>query len=246
MPEIYLHGGIGRQGVYSLRTLLLECAAGTVRMNPDEMKKEDARTCRWIGFGISKGLTSPAKNITVFSTLRRNQRGLHHELVKGFPGIDPFPLCYEEDHKFGFGDFVRWVYFSDPKGKNNFLGIDFSLACRPTSGVANSVTRAWEVLKTIALHGMPLDVEVVLLNHRMCETAGVTRMRQKAGLVTLGDWILSAESILAKGSKFCPRCGQKTLDRDGIDRQPKFCYRCGCEPDLFCDQQREGGRADGV
>lgn len=242
MSEIYFHDGAIRHKVNSLKPYLeSDYLARAVHMDPEEMKEEDARTCRWLGFNIGKGATSPSERITVFSTLDKIHRGLHYELVRDFPGIDLFPLCYEEDHKLGFGDFVRWVYFADSKGKQNFLGIDFSLACRPTSGVANSIRRVWEVVKTTALHGMPLDVEVVLLNHRMCELAGVMAMRQEAGLITLGDWTLVADSIFTRGSSFCPRCGQKTLDG-----QPNFCYYCGCSPDLFYDQQKEGGKSDGI
>lgn len=222
-PEIFIYDGIERRKVFSLEPFLINSLQDGIFMDLDVMKEEDIRTCLWLGFGIGKGITDPIKNLSVFGEANRIYRGLHYELVKEFPDIDPFPLCYDEEkHVKGFGRFVRWVYFADPKREQDFLGIDFSLVCRPTSGVANSVTKVADVVKVIFEHGVSLKSEVVLLNRKMCEHSGITEMRRQAGLITVNDWINLADKLFLSKSPFCSKCGLKTFDKP-----VSFCYRCG-------------------
>lgn len=221
--EIFFHDGTERRRVDSLEPFLTNSLREGIFMDLNVMKEKDAKTCRWLGFGIGKGITDPDKNISVFGVPNRIHRGLHYELVKGFPDIDPFPLCYDEvNHVKGFGSFVRWVYFVDPEREHDFLGIDFSIVCRPTSGVANSVAKVSEVVKVVFQHGISPRSEVVLLNHKMCEHPGITEMRRQAGLIMVNDWINMADKLFLSKSPFCSKCGLKTLDNN-----EKFCYRCG-------------------
>lgn len=146
--------------------------------------------CRWLGFSIGKGVTNPAKNITVFGIARGSKKGLHGKLIQKLEDIpvDPESRCYADDHELGFGGFIRWASFSRPF-VTGFLGIDRDSTKRPTSGVARSVQEVYEVVRVLDLHGFPKEYEVVMLNDHMHEDAGSTTWRKEHGLVTLRDWI---------------------------------------------------------
>lgn len=225
MKRIYLWKN-ERIQVFLLReylSLSLQAGLGNT-MDPALMQPEAARACRWLHYGIGKGITSPNMNVSVFGVPEQSYSGLHGELVKGFPNTDPTPLCYDELHINGFGDFVRWVFFADLAGKQNFCGIDFSLVLRSTSGVATSFFTVWQVVSTLIEHGLPPETEVVLLNSRMCEYEYMQAVREAAGLITAADWTAVGAELFSQQSAFCPRCGQKTLE----DETARFCSQCGC------------------
>ena len=186
--------------------------------------------CPWLGYGIAKGVTDPVKNISVLGLPTKGgvAHGLHRELLEGFPGIDPYPLCYENvDHENGFGGFIRWVYFTDPKGKHDVLGIDYSVIMRPTSGVANSMLVVREVVGSLIDHGISPSVEVALLDTTMTEFAGVTAIRRNAGLNRAVDWVILCDRLFGEEGTCCPRCGQALKSKEDA-----FCIHCGCKPAL--------------
>lgn len=204
-------------------------------MSTEFMEECEIPNCEWVGWGLTKGVTNSAKNISVvnFPSKKDMSRGLHARLVENFPDLDPYPLCYDEDrHDKGFGGFIRWVYFSDPAAINDVLGIDFSIISRPTSGIANSIYSAAEVIKTLCSQGLSKNIQVALLNPKMCEAGAVKAMRINAGLFFVEDWLELSEDLFGKRGKFCPRCGLETMV-PGC----KFCYACGCDPELI----RNGG-----
>ena len=138
---IYLHTGDGRREVTSLGPYLGRSLGLGMMMDTAVMCPEDIAGCRWIGFGIEKGVTSVAEDTTVFAIPKEMKHGLHAELVEGFPNLDPFPLCYDmAKHLRGFGAFIRWAYFADPMGGPGVLGVDWSLSARPTGGVATTAS----------------------------------------------------------------------------------------------------------
>ena len=200
-----------------------------VCIRPEIMRKEDVENCRWIGYGIIKGVTSPKNNLTIYGIPEEPCSGLHGELISGQPDVDPTPLCYEENHDKGFGDFVRWVIFADPKERQHFFGIDFSLTLRPTSGVATSFRKVWEIVGTLIDQGISPWIEVVLLNCRMIEPEYLTQVRKDAGLITAFDWVVKGERYFSQRSNFCPKCGQKTFEKNSH----KYCCLCGAGPELF-------------
>ena len=205
-------------------------------MNGNIMSLEDRLLCHWLRYGIGKGITDPNDDISVFGVPRRIYRGLHRTLINGFNGIDPFPLCYDSiNHVKGFGSFVRWVYFADPHSRKDFLGIDFSISLRSTSGVANSVVCVAKVAKIVFKHGVPSDTEIVLIGPKMCEHPGVTKMRREAGLIYITDWLNKYQELFGKGKPFCPCCGQRTFDK-----KADFCYLCGSKRDALFSSGKEG------
>ncbi len=227
--RIFVYKNGKRYLVNSLEPYLRKSIKLGMFMDSSRITKADVKECRWIGFGLGKGATSPDKNISVYAVPNQLKRGLHYELVRGLDRVDKFPLCYDEiKHINGFGGFVRWVFFANPNGGPGVLGIDFSLAARRTSGIANSMIRAIEVIKTAAKHGIPVTAEVALLNWRMCEDSAVKNFRYGFGLVTVKDWIERGGKLFTRRSGLCPRCGLETLK----DNQ-RFCFKCGCQPELF-------------
>lgn len=198
-------------------------------MNIHEMRREEAEVCRWIGFGIGKGVTSPSRKISVFGVPDEPRSGLHGKLIQGFSGVDSCPLCYEDSSEKGFADFVRWVFFADPTLKRDFLGIDFSLGMSDHSGVATSFQAIWGVVRVLVCHGLSEDVEVVTLNSRMCESESLREVRRLAGLLKVSDWMVKGNSLFGVKSKFCPKCGQMTLDRTPSE----FCFQCGSRISSF-------------
>lgn len=194
----------------------------------EKMKSSDLGNCKWLGYSYQKGVTSVTKNISIVALPGHMGPGLHADLVNGLDETDSGLACYADDHKKGFGSFTRWVYFSDPTNQRDFLGIDWSIVARPSSGVANSYLRAAQVIKTLFRHGLNPKVEVVLLNGRMMEDALVIAVRSKLGLVVVADWVQKFQKLFGKGSNFCPRCGLQTLTFEAV-----YCYACGCNPDLI-------------
>ncbi len=193
-------------------------------MDPKLMRPRDLKLCRWLGYGIIKGLTSTKLNVSIFGLPETHSAGLHGEMIRGIGGTDPSPLCYDRKHKKGFGSFVRWVFFKSPGNEDRFLGIDFSLGLRKTSGVATTWKHVYEIIKTLAVHGLLSDTEIVLLNWRMCEPRCLTGLRRRSELVTAQDWMHKGKKYFGPDGIFCPTCGQKTF----TDKQHTYCYLCGC------------------
>ncbi len=227
--RMYIQVQQRRISVPSLFPYLLYSLYRSVLMEKDRIPEAYRETCRWAGCGIGKGVTHPEHHISVFGVPDTAQSGLHGQLIQGFPDVDDPPLCYDEhSHKNGFGGFIRWIYLASPTEPPGFLGIDFSIIARPTSGIANSVSVVTQIVTTAAAHGVPLDSEVALLNWHMCEDEGIRDMRYAAGLISVQDWIDRGKKLFSEESAFCPRCGLKTLDEPC-----NFCHRCGAKPALF-------------
>jgi hypothetical protein len=225
MRGAYIVRGTERTAIQSLGDVLRDSLlTGDSVMDPAIMTEKDKPFCKWIGFGLGKGLTSSSRNVSIYGVPESvNGSGWHAELVKGIDGVDPSPLCYRSDHILGFGDFVRWVYFANPAGTGDFLGIDFGLPERPTAGVAETMFRVNQTVQVCARHGMPLATQVVLLHPRMFESPSLTELRLSLKLSAVGDWLSRGDGLfdLRNGTR-CPACG---LDTRGDHFN--FCYRCG-------------------
>lgn len=227
--KIYVRIGEGTISVPTLLPYLSQSLDIGFVMDPDLMEEEDAVNCRWLGFGIGKGVTNPTENISSFAIPNKLYHGLHADLLKDFPGVDPHPLCYEEyTHIKGFGGFTRWVYFADPENRAPVFGIDWSILARPTSGVANSMVKMREVVRAAANHGIPQNAEVAFLNWHMCEPPCMTKVKKELEIWKVMDWLQNADTLFSFESPFCPRCGLKT-----ITKKTNYCVRCGGNPKLF-------------
>ncbi len=226
----FIQRGASREPISSLAPYLSASLTSGHRMEAERMREDERKDCRWIGFGIGKGVTHPRAGITVFAVPRDLVSGLHGELIQGFDGIetDPTPGCYEPDADPGFGGFVRWVLFADPDGRRDVLGVDFSLALTDRGGVATAMLTVAEVAAVVMAQGMKPKTEVALLNCRMCEPAELAEWRRENGLATLDDWAAKRDVFL-RSDCFCPRCGLPLPEGDSAD----FCGRCGCRPTLI-------------
>ncbi len=223
MSAIFLWDEVRREVASVSPHLSGSLAKADSRMERSLMRPEDVPSCAWVGYGIGKGVTSPEKDITIFGVPEHIYSGLHGVMVGGLSDVDPPPLCYEENHDKGFGSYIRWVFFADPDLKENYLGVDFSLSLRETSGVATSFKRVAEVVRALSKHGVPDITRVALLNWRMCEPEHLASVRKTLGLHTVAHWNSKAIDLFSKGSGFCPKCGLETFN----DRRHLFCYRCG-------------------
>lgn len=230
--NIWVLKGNERHCVPSLAPHLAFRVTDENKMDPALMRAEDVTTCVWVGYGIGKGVTNPKSNTSVFGAPEKMKHGLHADLVAGFPNVDPYPLCYEHNHRRGFGNFVRWVYFAPPHGGPGILGVDWSIAVRGTAGVADTVARVHDVVQTLARHGLTRDTRVVLLNPRMCEEPEITRLRHELELITIRDWVEKGEKMFAPNSDICSRCGLKTLEK-----KESFCRKCGAKPALVWERR---------
>lgn len=199
------------------------------------MRKSERDLCKWVNYRIGKGVTHPDAQISVMAVPQELQSGLHAELIQELEiPVDTPPLCYDDfNHCYGFGGFVRWAYFADPKGSQDRLGIDWNIVGRETSGVANSLYVAYRIVKTLSDQGLNPKLEIVLLSCRMTEYPFMEKLRSDLGLSTLSDWIKNCPQIFREDSQICPRCGLKTLQE-----KVNFCYRCGCNPKLI----KKGGK----
>lgn len=219
----------GRIAVPSLAPYLRRSLDLGMVMDPARMERGDVATCRWIGHGIGKGVTSTRQDLTIFGIPSELKSGFHAELIRDFERVDPFPLCYDMlGHIYGFGTFIRWVHFADPAGGPGVLGVDWSLSARKTAGVANGMTTAARIFSTAMRHGIPAHAEGALLNWRMCEDPVITAWREDTGLRTIADWCTHGPLLFAPWQERCPRCGLRT-----ITATTQFCTQCGCKPDLW-------------
>ena len=234
-PSIFVLKDDGRKNrVRSLQDFAWVSPASDA-MKSELMRPKERRNCRWIGFGVTKGVTSAPSNMTLIS-ISRHGSGVHGRLINGLRDTDPSPRCYDLDHDKGFGDFIRWVHFSDPTSKNHVLGIDFCLSCRRTAGVATTVLTILDTVGTLLCHGLPGQTEIVLLNARMCEEPGIEAMRRDAKLLSAGNWDAFGSNLFGASGSRCPRCGLPTIT-GGV----KFCCRCGANPDIVRANHKRGG-----
>lgn len=231
LKRIFIHENGKRQSISSLATYLARSLDREQLMDAARMTDEARAQCRWIGYGIGKGVTHPEHELSVFAVPEDLICGLHGELVQGFTHIpvDSTPACYELDAPLGFNGFVRWVYFTDPKRQHDIFGVDWSLNLPRSGGVATSMTMIERIARIVIAHGIPRHTELVLLTADMCEPPVLEQWRRQRGLKTLEDWVALSKKLFAPRGGYCPRCG---LDTFTFGR-PMFCTRCGCRPEII-------------
>lgn len=230
-PRLFIRRGRKRFACDSLTPFLTASLETTHRMDREQMRPEDRKDCRWIGYGISKGVTHPREGVSVFGIPEKLASGLHGKLIQGFEHIpvDSTPACYEPTAPHGFNGFIRWVFFTDPYRVHDVLGIDFSLMLSPTSGVAIDMLTVAKTVAVLATQGISPQVEVALLNAKMCEPEGYRKWRKLEQLVTVHDWSERGQTLFRPDGTHCPRCGAETLS----DRATVYCTHCGCKPSLI-------------
>jgi len=222
MP-VFLQKGCTRIRVSALTSdFLSESLVYGCTMDPALMLPLEVPECRWLGYGIGKGVTCPEMDVTVFGVPQTMRSGLHGTLIQGFPDVDPYDLCYEDQHVKGFGGFIRWIYFSNPSKGPGVLGIEFSLhpSIRVTSGIATSFKRAQHVVSVCCRHGIPAKAEVALLNWRNCQRPHLVAFGKQQRLVTVSDWAQSADRF---STTLCWRCGKPSSSNF------HYCPYCGAE-----------------
>lgn len=238
MPtHIYVHPGTKRVPVKSLKPYLRIPFEKQFLMDATLMDSEDAHTCPWIGYGMGKGVTHLYDDISVFAIPNEMKRGLHAEIIQGY-NVDPVERCYLDDHKLGFGGFVRWMYFSDPKDLHTdqgVFGLDWSLVHKLSSGIATSMLIVQTIIARAHAHGIPANTYVALMNPSMCEPSFMTKWKQNIGLLTVQDWVEKAPKLFAQNGTHCPKCG---LDTFQCPR--KFCYRCGANRNAIQTEVQHG------
>ena len=237
-PRIFYQSDEARVRVPSLTPFLMEPWRLGLLMDAEQMRPDEVANCRWLGFGIGKGVTHAEQDVSIFAAPTTLACGLHGALIQDFDGIpvDPSPACYEPDAPFGFNAFVRWVFFARPDHVP-FFGIDFGLGLTDRSGVANSMWRVFKTVEIAARHGIPTETELVLLNPHMCEDTYMTLCRQDLELITVRDWLDHGPRRFARNTVFCARCGQKTF----TDADRNFCVRCGFKRHAHQPLTNQGG-----
>jgi len=196
-------------------------------MEASLMEPEDAKVCRWLGWGLGKGVTHRTTKTSVFAAPSELQQGLHAQMVQDFGEVDPLELIYTDDHVLGFGDWVRWAYLSDPADTNTtsgILGVDWSISCRRTAGVAVSMQDVATIVATLHEQGIPPEAEVVLFDWCMREPPYITTWKSDLNLLSVMDWCKRGIEFFRPMSPFCPRCGLRTFNEPS-----RFCFRCGFE-----------------
>lgn len=222
--RIYVHPGTRRMPVKSLKPFLRMPFEKDFLMDAALMDAHDTKTCPWIGYGMGKGVTHVYKDISVFAIPNEMKRGLHAEIVQGY-AVDPVDLCYLDTHKLGFGGFVRWMYFVDPRDhetQSGVFGLDWSLVHKLSAGIATSMVIASVIITRAHAHGIPANARVALMNPSMCEPTYVTDWKMTVGLLTVSDWIEKSSKLFTQNGTHCPKCGQKTFETPR-----RFCSRCG-------------------
>lgn len=229
--RIFVHEQGARTPVASLTPYLAQSLDRGQLMDPTRMRDEAKACCRWLGYGIGKGVTHTENRVSVFGVPDQLICGLHGELIQGFDDIpvDATPICYERLASLGFDAFIRWVYLADPTRHHDFFGIDWSLAMPSTGGVATSMIQVERLAQVAIAHGIPRETEVVLLSADMCEPLELEAWRMQRALISLEDWVAFGKSLFAPRGNYCPRCGSDTFPfgRRG------YCTQCGCRPELI-------------
>ncbi len=231
IPRLFIRRGRKRFACDSLAPFLTASLETTHRMDREQMGVDDQKHCRWIGYGISKGVTHPDERLTVFGVPEKLASGLHGKLIQGFEHIpvDSTPLCYEPTSPRGFNGFIRWVFLTDPHRVHDVLGIDYSLMLSPKSGVAIDMPTVAKIVDVLVRQGIAPGVEVALLNAKMCEPEALRAWRRFKKLVTVRDWSERGQTLFHPPGPFCPRCGMATL----LKPTDTYCSHCGCKPSLI-------------
>lgn len=219
---ITIEGPDAQREVASLAPYLRRSLALGQTMDASRMTPEDADACRWIGFGIGKGVTHPGRDISAYGIPRRLRSALHGELVQPFGGADTTPACYDRASARGFGGFLRWVWFAGPRGNDDALGVDWSLAEAPHIGVATRATIVCTLARTLVRHGVPERAELALIGPAMCESPDDAAWRHADGLVAVRDWSAALDRF-GRGTGWCETCGRGSF----LARDYPFCSHCG-------------------
>lgn len=243
----FLFEGAARRPIESLAPFLRLSLAHGVCINPELMRADDVARCRWVGWGLTKGVTHPLEGTTVLAKMGELVCGMHAQMLQGLPNIDPPEGCYDKDKRVqGFGGFIRWVYFAPKETEQQgIVGIDWSQEEPKDAGVARHVDEVVCLARHLANAGIDENSELVLLNCRMCEYPELTAWRHQHRLVSMSDWAQREVQMVWKNDspdypstpvapppprppvrprwKFCPNCGGKL----GTDF--KFCPGCGHE-----------------
>ncbi|MEK7451712.1 MAG: hypothetical protein AAB664_00060, partial [Patescibacteria group bacterium] len=136
-------------------------------------------------------------------------------------------LCYKQNHHYGFGGFIRWIYLSCPNNlSQDVIGIDWGIGLRKTSGITTSVLSVAVLCRNMIQHGVLGGTRIALLDPNLCEITFNHEVIQSLELYTTKDWANSASTFFHIGSEFCPRCGLQTFK----DATHRFCYRCAADP----------------
>lgn len=196
-----------------------------VVMDAARMASEEAATCRWVGWTITKGVVHPERDIVSWADEGTGVSQQHGHLIQRYGEVDPCPRCYDRDATVGFGGFIRVNRFTRPDGLARVFGVDFSRAEPRTIGVATSVLDVALVAAMAVDHGTPRGDELALLTWTMWERPEREAWRRREGLVTAGDWANALRDRFYSGSPFCPGCGERTME-PGF----RFCHQCGCDP----------------
>lgn len=227
MTDLFLYRDGLRSRIHTLRPYLRHALEQQVVM--DETRIEDKSllaSCRWVGWGITKGVTHRTNRVSVLGTPDTMKQGLHAELVQGFADVDEPAQCYEPHAPKGFGGFIRWVYFTDPDDpclEGGVIGIDWNGGgnqTTPTSGIATSMTDVMAVAQCLIEQGLSPDAELALLDWNMLEREEIRTWRRAFHLYHLEDW--SRADVFAPHGRLCVRCGSET----NICHY-RHCYHCG-------------------
>jgi hypothetical protein len=162
-------------------------------MEASQMGSYDQQSCRWIGYGLAKGVSNidPSTAISVFSTYEESVSTLHGLMIQGLGDIDEYPFCYYPDKETdkGFGKFIRWAYFASIDEQPDVFAVDYSFNCDERIGKAASIESVKAVASVAVQHGIPLDAELVLANERMCENFEHSQFRAENQLIAVRDWL---------------------------------------------------------
>jgi len=211
VPQVFVQNQQERRVVDSLRPYLRESLKLGNFMEASQMGNYDQQSCRWVGYGLAKGVSSidPTTPISVLSTYEDSVSTLHGLMIQGLGETDEYPWCYYPDRKSdrGFGKFIRWAYFTSTDNQADVFAVDFSLNCDERIGKAASIASVSAVAAIAAQHGIPLDAELVLANERMCENFEHSQFRTENNLISVRDWDEAAcrcNCALRFNTKFCP------------------------------------------
>lgn len=240
--SIYFQDGEVRIRLRSLLPAIRTARSGGLRFDRRLVDDQDwqSASCDWDQYALAKGVSHLEQGLSCFAFSPDMVHGLHHRLADDFPGIslDRFPLCYDDRQMVsGFGGFIRWVYFVNPVGQDDVIGLDFNLAPPPPSGVVRSVYQAMESFRLLAWHGLALATRAVLLNHHLCWSNGIRQMQEQNSLLTVGDWLSRGPLLFGPAGIQCPRCGQSTRS----DYRSSYCRQCGAAFNRFILKEDDHG-----
>lgn len=223
---IFVQNGKDRREVLSLAPFLRFAlhTKSLMRKSLDGLRPE--LHCHWYEWGIGKGVTHVKDAVTIFATPQKLMSGLHAKLIQGFPNVDPHPLCYDPKNLiYGFGGFIRWVYFTDPNDaelQHGVFGIDWAPTQSIKLGVAPTMIVTSQIARIVQNHGIPSQAELALLNWQMVEPIFIRTWRKQMKLITLSDWCEKGLKLFGPSGVYCPVCGLRTFEQPNT-----YCFRCG-------------------